>query len=131
MWQFPSSTSADQCYNKQAALRRNLQRLLMRVVCNIYDCMLRDRFQCAERNWEIARVTDCKPEIRCLTAAVPEVCNKTVKTTKKNHPNFVSFSKCRAGCIVQEFLSSLCPITVIATLKTSTDVFASLWDTER
>lgn len=55
----------------------------MRVVCNVYDCMLRDRFQCAERNREIPRVTDCKPEIRCLTAAVPEVCNKTAKHTKK------------------------------------------------
>lgn len=88
MWQFPSSTSADQCYNKQTALWRNLQRLIMRVVYNVYGGMLRDRFQCAERNREIPRVTDCKPEIRCLTAAVPEVCNKTAKPTKKKPPRF-------------------------------------------
>lgn len=99
----------------------------MRVVCNVYDCMLRDRFQCAERNREIPRVTDCKPEIRCLTAAVPEVCNKTAKHTKKKKKDFVSFSKCRAGCIFQKFQSNLYPIMVIATLETSTDVFVSLW----
>lgn len=54
----------------------------MRVVCNIYDCMLRDRFHCAERNHKVPCVTDYKTEIRCLTAAMPEVCNKTVKPTK-------------------------------------------------
>lgn len=55
----------------------------MRVACNVYDGMLRDRFQCAERDGEMPRVTDRTPEIRCLTAAVPGVCNKTVKPTKK------------------------------------------------